>query len=79
MCPTGIPGILSYVGAQGLHIAIDVVVTGDEIRGQVCDGVGQPKPFSGWLGLIGVLDGLLDTGNSTGYGRLADCREVERD
>jgi hypothetical protein len=79
MCPARTPWILSDVGAQSLHIAIDVVVTRGEIRGEVCDGVRQPKPFSGWLGLIGALDGLLGTRNSTGYGRLADRRDVELD
>jgi hypothetical protein len=41
------------------HIAIDVRVDGDEISGQAGDGVGQARPFSGWLGLIWALDRLL--------------------
>lgn len=65
MRPTRNPGTLLYVSAQSLHIAIDVVVTGDQICGQVCDSVGQPKPFAGWLGLIAALDGLLGTTNPT--------------
>ena len=42
-----------------LHIAIDVDRADDEIRGHVDDGVHAPKPFAGWLGLIGALDRML--------------------
>jgi hypothetical protein len=41
------------------HIAIDVRIDGDEISGHVGDGTGRPRPFRGWVGLIGVLDRLL--------------------
>ena len=44
---------------QVLHIAIDVTLAEDQIRGQVRDGVRQPTPFCGWLGLIGRLDEML--------------------
>jgi hypothetical protein len=47
------------VGDQVLHIAVDVDCSGDEIRGEVCDGVRAPRPFSGWLGLIGALDTMM--------------------
>jgi hypothetical protein len=47
------------MSAESVHIAIDVRVDGEEISGQAGDGVGQPKQFSGWLGLIGALDALL--------------------
>jgi D-alanyl-D-alanine carboxypeptidase len=42
-----------------VQIMIDVRVDGDEISGYASDGVTERKPFLGWLGLIGVLDGLL--------------------
>jgi Major Facilitator Superfamily len=41
------------------HIAIDVRVDGDEISGQAGDGTDRPRPFRGWVGLIGALDRLL--------------------
>ena len=44
---------------QRLHIAIDVSVAGEQIQGHVSDGAGQPRRFSGWLGLIGELDAML--------------------
>jgi hypothetical protein len=53
------------VTSQCFHLALDVVVKDDQLRGQVCDGVGRPKPFSGWLGLIAALDALLDTASAT--------------
>lgn len=65
MCATLGPPILSDVTAQSIHLALDVVVTNDQPSGQICDGVGQPKPFSGWLGLIAALDALLATATAT--------------
>jgi hypothetical protein len=47
------------VSDQRLHIAIDVGVAEDQIRGHLCDGVREPRQFVGWLGLIGELDGML--------------------
>ncbi len=47
------------MSAETVHIAIDVRVDGEEISGHAGDGVGRPKSFSGWLGLLGALDGLL--------------------
>jgi hypothetical protein len=44
---------------QRLHIAIDVSVAGDQIQGHVREGESTPRQFSGWLGLIGELDGML--------------------
>jgi hypothetical protein len=51
--------ILGCVSARTMHIAIDVGIDGEEISGQAGDGAGPPRSFTGWLGLIGVLDGLL--------------------
>jgi hypothetical protein len=47
------------VSVQTRHIAIDIRVDGDEISGHAGDGTGQPLAFTGWLGLIGALDGLI--------------------
>jgi hypothetical protein len=79
MCATRDPRILFYVTTQSFHLALDVVVTDDQLRGQVCDGVGQPKPFSGWLGLIAALNGLLDTANATDHWRPAASRDADLD
>jgi MFS family permease len=45
--------------ARTRHIAIDVRVDGEAISGQAGDGVDRPRPFRGWVGLIGALDRLL--------------------
>lgn len=52
-------GMVVPVSCQNLHIAIDVSVTAEQIQGHVRDGHRQPKPFRGWLALIGVLDEIL--------------------
>lgn len=49
-----------------VHIDLDVRMDGDQIAGQAGDGVGQPTPFSGWLGLLGVLDRLVGTPEPAG-------------
>jgi hypothetical protein len=64
MWATREPPILLCVTSQTFHLALDVVVKDDQLRGQVGDGVGQPRSFSGWLGLIAALDGLLGTANA---------------
>ena len=43
------------------HIAIDVLLDGDEISGRADGGTGRPKAFQGWLELLMALDGLLAT------------------
>ena len=73
------PRILFYVTARSFHLALDVVVTDDQLRGEVCDGVGQPKAFLGWLGLIAALGGLLDTARATDHGHLAGSADTDRD
>ena len=79
MCATRDPGSLFYVTAQSFHLALDVVVTDDQLHGQVCDGVGQPKGFSGWLGLIAALGGLLDTARATDHEHLAGSPDADFD
>ena len=42
-----------------LHIIVDVNIDGAQIIGHTGDGVTEPMPFTGWIGLIGALDGLV--------------------
>ena len=51
--------MISLMSVQTRHIAIDVLLDGDEIRGLVGDGTDEPKSFQGWLGLLTALDGML--------------------
>jgi hypothetical protein len=57
----GVPAgrMLWIVSDPVLHIAIDVSFAGERIEGHISDGRREPKPFFGWLGLIGALDGML--------------------
>jgi hypothetical protein len=55
--------------ARSVHIAVDVSVDGEEISGQASDGVGDPRRFSGWLGLISALDALLTSHTTETEGR----------
>ena len=54
------------VTSYTMHIDLDVRMDGDQIAGQAGDGVGQPTPFHGWLGLLGVLDRLMGTAGPAG-------------
>jgi hypothetical protein len=47
------------VAARTAHLTVDVRIDGEEFSGHAGDGAGRPRPFRGWLGLIGALDGLL--------------------
>jgi Cyclic nucleotide-binding domain/Major Facilitator Superfamily len=51
--------------ARTRHIAIDVRVDGNAISGEAGDGTDPPRPFQGWVGLIGALDRLLGTSAPT--------------
>jgi hypothetical protein len=53
------------MAAAPMHLTIDVRVDADEISGEIHDGSGPGRPFLGWLGLIGALDGLLRIPSST--------------
>jgi hypothetical protein len=48
------------VTARRVEIMVDVRVDDGEITGEARDAVGRCRPFLGWLGLIGALDGLLE-------------------
>ena len=50
---------VGHVTSHTVHIDIDVRIDGDQIAGHAGDGVSQPRPFLGWLGLIGALDRLM--------------------
>lgn len=42
-----------------IQIALELELQGDDVRGTArCDGA-PPRPFTGWLGLISVLDAIV--------------------
>jgi hypothetical protein len=59
MCRAWGRRMLCLMSVRTKHIAIDVLLDGDEISGRAGDGIGHTKAFQGWLGLLLALDGLL--------------------
>ena len=59
MCRGACRSMLRPMSVQTVRIVLDVRLDGEEISGHASDGVGQAKPFLGWLGLIAALDGLV--------------------
>lgn len=49
-----------------VNLRISCAVDGDQIQGEVSDGVGVARPFRGWLSLIAAVDALLTQGDSPG-------------
>jgi hypothetical protein len=58
------------VSVRATHIALDLRLDGEQISGHADDGKGHPESFSGWMGLIGSLDRLLER---------AQVREIQHD
>ena len=59
MCGPARQRMLCLMSVEIRHIAIDVLLDGDEISGRAGDGTDQPRAFQGWLGLLAALDALL--------------------
>jgi hypothetical protein len=55
------------MSSETVRIVIDVEVDAEEISGHVGDGTADPKPFLGWLGLLGALDRLLGVPRASGW------------
>jgi hypothetical protein len=44
---------------RNLTVTLELDLAGDSLSGRVIDPDGAERPFSGWMGLVGVLDNLL--------------------
>ena len=42
------------------HITLELALDGDAVSGHTVDAGGARREFHGWMGLMGVLDALLD-------------------
>jgi hypothetical protein len=51
---------LSDVNAATTQITLELELDGDAVHGATVDSRGTRREFSGWIGLMGVLDALLD-------------------
>jgi hypothetical protein len=47
------------VDGRSITITLELDVAGESLTGRATDGTGAARTFSGWLGLVGALDGLL--------------------
>ena len=45
---------------MSMVITLELDLDGDTVSGQTTDAGGSRREFSGWIGLMGVLDALLD-------------------
>ena len=45
-------------------ITLELDLDGETVRGHTTDAHGARRHFSGWIGLMGVLDALLDEARS---------------
>jgi hypothetical protein len=44
--------------SRAVTITLELRLAGDELDGRATDG-GEQRPFSGWLGMLVAIDGLL--------------------
>ena len=48
------------VNATTIEIKLELELDGETVSGRATDDDGQTREFSGWIGLIGLVDSLLD-------------------
>ena len=46
--------------SRAVTITLELRLAGDELDGRATDG-SEERPFSGWLGLLVAIDGMLAT------------------
>jgi hypothetical protein len=63
---------LRTVNATSTHIALELELDGDTISGHAIDADGLRRNFSGWIGLMGVLDAILEATTDSQHSRNGD-------
>ena len=48
-----------------ITIALELRLAGDSLTGRATDDTGANRSFSGWLGLVTALDGLVSAASSS--------------
>jgi hypothetical protein len=48
------------VNSTTTQITLELELDGDSVSGHTVDAEGSRREFRGWIGLMGVLDALLD-------------------
>jgi hypothetical protein len=46
--------------SRAVTITLELRLAGDELDGRASDGIGEERPFSGWLGMLVTIDSLLN-------------------
>ncbi len=69
---------LPGVNATTTQIALELELDGDTVSGRTVDARGAKREFSGWIGLMGVLDALLDEARTAGLDRDSENESMER-
>jgi hypothetical protein len=54
------------VNESTTQLTLELELDGDSISGNAIDAGGERHHFSGWIGLMGVLDALLDRARPDG-------------
>jgi hypothetical protein len=49
------------------QITLELSLDGDAVSGHTVDTVGARREFHGWIGLMGVLDALLDEARTVSF------------
>ena len=49
-----------HVNATTIEIKLELELDGETVSGRAIDNGGQTREFSGWIGLMGLVDSLLD-------------------
>lgn len=60
---------LPGVSTTTTQITLELELDGETVSGATIDAGGARREFSGWIGLMGVLDTLLDEARTAGLER----------
>ena len=60
-----------------IKVTLELELAADSLSGRAIDATGGERRFSGWIGLVGVIDQLLGRGPSAGV-EGASIKEEER-
>ncbi len=66
MCGRPFARKLGSVNETTTQLTLELELDGDSISGHAIDAGGERHHFSGWIGLMGVLDALLDRARPDG-------------
>ena len=72
MCVACFGRKLRTVNATSTEITLELALDGETISGHAVDAGGLRRDFSGWIGLMGVLDAILEATTESQHSRNGD-------